>query len=78
MPYLKKTDKHVCPICKHASIRTNMKVHLATPKKIGGPRCPGLKKVIPSDVWKKDILPYYTKNAKLPDLQTFGRNDTTP
>ena len=72
MPYLKKNDDHVCPLCPYSTIRKHMKHHLTTAGK-KGPRCPGLKKVIPSDVWKKDILPHYVSNAKLPDLDMFRK-----
>ena len=65
MPKLTKNAPHKCLLCKYCSRRGNLKRYLT----VSG--CPELKKVIPSDVWKKDILPYYTKDAKLPDLDEF-------
>ena len=49
-----------------------MKIHLTTIGK-KGLRCPGLKKVIPSDVWENQILPYYKNNAPLPDSSELKR-----
>ena len=48
------------------SLRDHL-IKLSTDKK-KGPRCPGLKKVIPSDVWTDDIRPHYAAGAMLPDL----------
>jgi len=45
-----------------------MKRHLIKPKK-DGPRCPGLKKVIPNDVWTNKILPYYQKRKRISDIE---------
>ena len=58
MPKLKSRDKHSCFICHQIfaarfSLRDHL-IKLSTDKK-KGPRCPGLKKVIPSDVWTDDI-----------------------
>ena len=51
---LKAFELHNCILCPYKSIRKDMKKHLtSTGKK--GPRCPGLKNVIPSDVWVNQI-----------------------
>ena len=70
MPYLKKNDDHVCPLCPYSTIRKHMKHHLTTAGK-KGPRCPMLKKVIPSDIWENQILQYYKNDAPPPDLSYF-------
>jgi len=49
-----------------------MKRHLTKPKK-DGPRCPGLKKVIPPDVWVNDILPYYSSVTKKSNLSIYKK-----
>ena len=63
-------EKHKCIFCPGEFIRTNLKRHLTTAKK-NGPRCPGLKKVISSDVWDNQILQYYKNDSPLPDLSCF-------
>ena len=63
-------EKHKCIFCPGEFIRPNLKRHLTTAKK-NGPRCPGLKKVISSDVWDNQILQYYKNDSPLPDLSCF-------
>ena len=59
MPNLKSTDSHACFVCKTSlTMRKALKNHLTKTKADEKPRCPGLKKVIHSDVWVKQILPY--------------------
>ena len=58
MPHLNACEKHKCFVClKILSRRPNLKKHLMSPTIDGKARCVGLKKVITSGVWKKDILP---------------------
>ena len=72
MPKLIKSDKHECFMCKKIlSQRHHLKRHLTSPNSNGKPWCSGLEKVIPSDVWKNQILPYYKNDAPLPDLSYF-------
>ena len=52
-------------------MRKVLKLHLTKTKKGGKPRCPGLKAVIPSDVWVNGILPHYKNDASLPDLSLY-------
>ena len=52
-------------------VRSLIKEHLTVSGK-KGPRCPGLKKVIPVDVWVNDILPHYVSDATLPDLSSYA------
>ena len=47
-----------------------MKLHLTTAGK-KGPRCTGLRKVIPVDVWSNDIVPHYVFDGKSPDLSEY-------
>ena len=70
MPKLKKNDQHHCPLCKFSSVRRHLKSHLTSAGK-KGPRCPGLRVVIPVGVWNDQVLPYYTTNAKLVDLSGY-------
>ena len=79
MPKLASRDKHVCCTCsKVYGDRRDFKKHLTLPALTGKPRCSGLKKVIPSDVWVKQILPYYAQDAPLPDLGNFKRGKVGP
>ena len=74
MPKLTSLEKHNCIICSQSfASRARLKDHLIKAKKNGKPRCPGLKKVIPPDVWVKDILPHYSKDVKLPDLSEYAQ-----
>ena len=74
MPKLWKDDTHKCPFCVYSSKRGHMKTHLTKPKKNGKPRCDGLKKIIPEDLWKEKILPHYANDAKMPNLTFFSKN----
>ena len=70
MPNLTKDNQHKCPLCDYSTKRSDLKRHLTTAGK-RGPRCPRLKKVIPSQVWTNEILPYYVTGAELGDLSTY-------
>ena len=72
MPCLKRTEAHACPFCQYSSIRKDIKKHFISIGK-KGPRCSGLKKKIPGEVWKEKILPYYKGDQPLPDLSAFIR-----
>jgi len=67
MPKLRKNDVHKCPLCGYSSERGNMKKHLTTAGK-KGPRCHGLRVVIPNHFWENEILPFYRDDGKFPDL----------
>jgi len=71
MPRLRKNDVHNCPFCDYPSSRCHMKTHLTKAKNDGKPRCSGLNKVLPNDVWDQDILPHYTSDAKFPELSEY-------
>ena len=77
MPTLSRKDPHQCTLCGYKSVRSMLKDHLTLAGK-KGPRCSGLKKVIPSDIWVNDIRPYYTKNEPLPDLSKFKSGKVGP
>ena len=77
MPKLGKNDLHKCLFCDYSSPRRTMKIHLASAGK-KGLRCPGLRAVIPKDVWTDAFLPYYTANAKMPDLSAFVKKSRGP
>ena len=72
MSSLKRTDVHTCPFCQYSSIRKHMKTHLTTPGK-KGPRCKGLNTSIPADIWKDNIVPYYTTGTPLPDVSPYRK-----
>ena len=70
MPY--STDAHACFVCKTSfTMRKALKNHLTKTKADEKPRCPALKKVIPSDVWLLQILPFYRDGAPKADLPYF-------
>ena len=73
MPTLKSNEDHKCPACMYAARRARLKTHLNKANNDGTPKCPGLKKVIPSDVWENQILQFYTNDAPRPDLNQFMR-----
>ena len=77
MPILNRNAKHQCPFCNYSSRRDNLKQHLTSEGK-KGLRCTGLKKVIPSDFWTTQILPHYTRNAKLGDLSEYLKLKKSP
>ena len=52
--------------------RFHLKDHLIKLSKDKKPRCTGLKKVIPDDVWDEEVLPYYTNDSQMPDLSTYA------
>eukprot|EP00463_Aulacantha_scolymantha_P000942 TRINITY_DN1641_c0_g1_i3.p1 TRINITY_DN1641_c0_g1~~TRINITY_DN1641_c0_g1_i3.p1 ORF type:complete len:75 (+),score=2.07 TRINITY_DN1641_c0_g1_i3:135-359(+) len=70
MPKLNRDEEHKCPLCPYSSQRKNLKTHLTTAGK-KGPKCPGLRVVVPKDVWANDIVPYYSNDSPLPDLGGF-------
>ena len=71
MPKLSRKDPHHCPLCDYKSVRSKLKDHLtSTGKK--GLRCPGLKSVIPAELWK-GIVSHYTNDAPLPDLSGYTK-----
>ena len=78
MPKLRGDEQHNCPLCPYHSQRVHLKTHLTKVKKNGNPKCPGLKKAIPSDVWNKQIVPHYTKDGPLPDLSSYERETPKP
>ena len=49
MPRSRRNEKYKCLMCARPSRLDHMKIHL-TCAGTKGPRCPGLKKVIPSDI----------------------------
>ena len=51
--------------------RFPLKDHLIKLSKDKKPRCTGLKKVIPSDVWVNEILPHYAKDVPLPEISRY-------
>jgi len=58
MPRLKSRDAHDCLVCGTSfKRRAGLHEHFTLPTKGGKPRCPALKKVIPSEVWVKHIIP---------------------
>ena len=67
---LKAFDMHKCIFCPYKSIRNNLKRHLTSAGK-KGVRCPGLKKVIPKDVWVDAVLPYYVMDGPMPDFAAY-------
>ena len=56
--------------------RFHLKDHLIKLSKDKKPRCPGLKTVIPSDVWTKECIPYYTMDGPKPDLSAYTKSST--
>ena len=62
----------MCLLCEYSSKRGNLKVHLTKANKNGTLKCPGLRVVIPSDVWANEIMPHYTKDRPLPDLSRYA------
>ena len=73
MPKLKSRDKHICFMCQQIfGARFHLKDHLIKLSKDKKPRCTGLKKVIPDDVWDEEVLPYYTNDSQMPDLSTYA------
>ena len=79
MPTLASTDAHVCCLCRQSfSKRSDLKTHHIKLKKNKKPRCAGLKKVIPRDVWESQILPHYVADAKLPDLSGYAKVKKSP
>ena len=80
---LKASELHQCILCPYKSIRKDMKKHLTSAGK-KGPRCPCLKKVIPSDIWTQQILPHYTENFIILDDvkryidETYSSHYSTP
>ena len=74
MPELKANDLHDCIHCGSSFKRRSvLKRHLLEPKNDGKPRCDVLKKIIPDEVWREKILPYYKDAQPLPDLSAFIR-----
>ena len=72
MPKLTSRDKHICFICQQIfAARFPLKDHLIKLSKDKKPRCDGLKKVIPLEVWTNQVLPYYKSDVPLPDLGNF-------
>ena len=61
---------HQCPYCGYRAKGSDLKSHFTKPKK-KGPRCAGLRVVVPIDVWNKQILPHYMSDAKFPDLSKY-------
>jgi len=70
---LKAFDMHKCIFCPCKSIRKNLKRYLTSAGK-KGPRCPALKKVIPCDVWTNNILPHYSENAPMPNIDGYKKH----
>ena len=69
MPNLRKNDAHKCLLCDYSSKRGNLKVHLnSTGKK--GPRCPGLKVVIPYDIWSDFDISFIFGISRFPQNLT--------
>ena len=50
-----------------------MKTHL-TLLGTKGIKCPGLKKVIPSDVWDQQILPFYRDDDPMPESDIYPKS----
>ena len=74
MPSLKSTEDHTCFTCKHSyGMRKALKLHLTKTKKDGKPRCPGLRVVIPPDVWTQEIIPHYCRDAPMPNLGMYQK-----
>ena len=74
MPRLKSTDTHDCIICGVSyKRRPDLRKHLTSLTKKGKPRCPGLKVVIPSDVWTQEIIPHYCRDAPMPNLGMYQK-----
>jgi len=79
MPQLSAFEKHKCLMCqKIISRRSELKKHLTLPTVNGEPRCSGLRKVIPSDIWAEQILPHFTNDTPLPELEGYILSSTGP
>ena len=78
MPILKSRDAHDCLVCGSSFKRRDvLRDHLTLPKASDKkPRCPMLSKVIPSDVWSNDLLPFYRDDAPLPNFASYKKRKT--
>ena len=72
MPRLTSREKHICFMCQRPfAARFPLKDHLIKLSKDKKPRCPGLRDVVPNDVWTNQLIPYYQNDAPLPDLSSY-------
>jgi len=71
-------DVHKCIVFGSPFRRLELlQKHIALPTKNGKARCEGLKRAIPTDLWNGAILPHYTKDAPLPNIEGFMKKKTS-
>ena len=59
-------------------MRKALKLHHTKTTKDKKPRCIGLKKSVPSDVWASVVLPYYKNDTTLPALPKYAKVKNSP